>query len=158
MFRNILTYNKVLNLIVSLNSINMVHNFIMFKISSQMFFHYKAMLRNVFIDTIRMIRKAYKNVSSPFFQYSTTFPMHGIFTCFSKKSFSMQFFNFFRKMFTCIRNTQLISCFFRYLICFWFSFKIFPIAFRRTIFRNMATLINMSIYYFSRQDRQLPKP
>lgn len=60
--------HKILNSIVIANLINMVNNFFRRKVSSNTFFHYKPVLKNVHLIVMRMIGCVFMDISMPLFK------------------------------------------------------------------------------------------
>ncbi len=95
MFRSITKKLKIIRMIVKRVSVNMMHHFFWFKISSNSLFHYKTVFINKFhFITKRMIWRKSTNIS--FYLNFTPFPIRTFFTSKSAiQRFTNFIFNFF---------------------------------------------------------------
>jgi hypothetical protein len=120
MFGIIWKQHKVLNPIVSFYPIDMMDSFFRFKVSSNMFFHYKTMFKDISIERgMRMVKNICQNISI-FSSESSTFPhIAFFFKCFSYSIFANFIFSLNRMLKTRVQGKS-------------FHIKIF--TFERTIY------------------------
>lgn len=160
MFAFILKQHKVLNSVIYFNSIKMMNSFFGFKISTQVFFHDKTMLKNIISTSFkRMIRCIYQHISIRIQGLSLKSKMifschlaNSIFanlsSCFNRMMASNSITNFSNERFspafitTKFCNMSSIPSYIKYFIALFtddfYSFS--PVTFRGTKFSFFKTL------------------
>jgi len=107
MARFIIKQFKVFYSIVSFNAIDMMYSFSRIKVSTQVFFHHKAVFKNIFMFFVCMGMIVFfdKDVSGMVYLFAT-FPVD---TIFSSMCFSYFFFCFFGMMFSQHKRRWIFS-------------------------------------------------